>query len=110
MFFKRKVYDKIVEWNNSKVKNSALLIEGARRIGKTTIVTEFAKEYYKDNFLYIDFKIASDKLKSIFNDLSNINVFLKNFFLIVKKILALVGLLFLMKYSFVQKQEKQLSI
>ena len=41
--FKRKIYNKLLEWKNSPVHNSALLIEGSRRVGKSTIVEEFAK-------------------------------------------------------------------
>ncbi len=48
-----------------KNKNSALLIEGARRVGKTTVVKEFARNEY-DNFIYIDFTYASDDVKSLF--------------------------------------------
>ncbi len=43
MVYKRKIYNQLLEWKNSKVNNSAILIEGARRIGKSTIVEEFAK-------------------------------------------------------------------
>ena len=51
--FKRKIYDQIKEWKEEKSKNSALLIEGARRIGKTTIVKEFAKKNIKTIFISI---------------------------------------------------------
>ena len=51
MIFKRKLYDKLLEWKNSPIKDSALLIEGARRVGKTTLVLEFAKANYKDNYI-----------------------------------------------------------
>ena len=63
MIFKRKIYDELLEWNKKDVKSSAILIEGARRIGKTTVVKEFADNNYADNYIYIDFKIASDSLK-----------------------------------------------
>ena len=43
MVYKRKIYNQLLEWKNSKVNNSAILIEGARRIGKSTTVEEFAK-------------------------------------------------------------------
>jgi len=43
MVYKRKICNQLLEWKNSKVNNSAILIEGARRIGKSTIVEEFAK-------------------------------------------------------------------
>lgn len=65
MEFKRKIYKEILEWKNEQNKNSALLIEGARRVGKTTIVKEFAKKEYK-NFIYIDFTYASDEMKNLF--------------------------------------------
>ena len=85
MIFKRKIYDKLVEWKNSPIRDSALLIEGARRIGKTTIVKEFAKNFYSDNYLYIDFKLASLELMQIFNDLKNIEDFFASLFLMCGK-------------------------
>ncbi len=65
MEFKRKIYSQMKEWKEEKNRNSALLIEGARRIGKTTIVKEFAKKEYRD-FIYIDFTYASDEIKALF--------------------------------------------
>ena len=53
MIFNRKIYDSLLEWKKSEGKE-ALLIEGARRIGKSTIVQEFAKKEY-ESFLLIDF-------------------------------------------------------
>jgi hypothetical protein len=47
MFFKRKIYDKIKEWKDLSNGSSALLIEGARRIGKSTVAEEFAKREYE---------------------------------------------------------------
>ena len=53
--FKRKVYDKLLEWKN--ISNQyALFLEGARRIGKSTIAEEFAKNEYED-YLILDFAI-----------------------------------------------------
>lgn len=46
MIYRRKIYNQLLEWKNSKVNNSALLIEGARRIGKSKIVEEFAKNEF----------------------------------------------------------------
>lgn len=43
MIFKRKVYDKLLEWKELSAGGSAAFLEGARRIGKSTIVEEFAK-------------------------------------------------------------------
>lgn len=60
------------KWKEEKNKNSALLIEGARRVGKTTIVKEFAKNEY-DNFIYIDFTYASDDVKKLFKKINPAN-------------------------------------
>ena len=47
MELKRKIYDKFLEWKEKYSKDYALMIEGARRIGKSTIVESFAKNNYK---------------------------------------------------------------
>ena len=54
MVFKRKVYDKLLEWKKLSAGASAVLLEGARRIGKSTIVEEFAKNEY-DDYMILDF-------------------------------------------------------
>ncbi len=72
MDFRRKIYDEIKEWKEEKNKNSALLIEGARRVGKTTIVKEFANREY-NNYIYIDFTYATDDLKKIFKNINPAN-------------------------------------
>lgn len=75
MIFKRKAYNKLIEWKNKSRGRTAMLIEGARRIGKSTIVEEFAKKNYK-SYALIDFSIASDRIKDIFeNTLSNLDTF-----------------------------------
>lgn len=65
MLFKRKIYDKLIEWKKDGAGEKALLIEGARRIWKSTIVEEFAKREYK-SYLLIDFNDASDVVKDAF--------------------------------------------
>jgi hypothetical protein len=45
--FKRKIYDKLLNWKKETQGSKAILIEGARRIGKSTVVEEFAKDNYK---------------------------------------------------------------
>lgn len=72
MEFKRKIYNQIKEWKEEENKNSALLIEGARRVGKTTIVKEFAKNEYK-NYIYIDFTYTNDELKNLFKNINPAN-------------------------------------
>ena len=46
MIFKRNIYQKLLEWKEHSAGEKALMIEGARRIGKSTIVEEFAKSEY----------------------------------------------------------------
>lgn len=61
---KRKIYDKLVDWKNSSNGSTALLIEGARRVGKSYIAEVFAKENYK-SYLLIDFAKASKEVKDL---------------------------------------------
>lgn len=68
--FKRKIYAKMLEWKRRSKGSTALLIEGARRIGKSTIVEEFAKNEY-ESYILIDFSRAGKDLKSLFDDLSS---------------------------------------
>lgn len=51
--FKRKIYDKMLQWKNESGGNTALLVEGARRIGKSTVVEEFAKNEY-ESYILVD--------------------------------------------------------
>ena len=48
MIFKRKIYNDLLKWKELSIGKSAALVEGARRIGKSTIVEEFAKSEYDD--------------------------------------------------------------
>ena len=54
MTFKRKIYDKLLKWKELSAGTSAILLEGARRIGKSTIVEQFARNEY-DDFMILDF-------------------------------------------------------
>ena len=75
--FKRKIYDRLLKWKQESNGNSALLIEGARRIGKSTIVKTFARNEYK-SFILIDFTTCSQEVKNLFDDVSNLNyIFLR---------------------------------
>lgn len=75
--FKRKIYDKILDWKRTNNGQTALLIEGARRVGKSTIVEQFAKNEYK-SYILIDFNKASQEVKSLFDDLMDLDfVFLR---------------------------------
>ena len=72
MLFRRKIYDQLLEWKRTSKGNTALLIEGARRVGKSTIVEEFAKNEYT-SYILIDFYTASSNVKNLFEDLSDLN-------------------------------------
>ena len=58
MIFKRKIYNKLLDWKTKSNGTKAILIEGARRIGKSTIAEEFGKNNYK-SYVLIDFIIIS---------------------------------------------------
>lgn len=68
--FKRKLYDRLLEWKRVQNGKSAIMIEGARRVGKSTLVEQFAKNEY-DSYILIDFNEASDEVKSLFDNLMN---------------------------------------
>ena len=72
MNFKRKIYDKMLKWKKERNGSSALLILGARRIGKSTIAETFAKNEYK-SYLLIDFSIAPEEVYNLFKDISDLN-------------------------------------
>lgn len=81
--FKRKIFNRLSEQNNRSNGSSALLVEGARRVGKTTAVEFFAKNEFKD-YILIDFSIASKLIIDTFNDLSNVDKFFERLFLVLE--------------------------
>ena len=66
---KRKIYNKLVCQKNEANGKTALLIEGARRVGKSYIVEEFAKNNYK-SYILIDFAFAPERIKNLFSEYS----------------------------------------
>lgn len=70
MIFKRKIYEKLLHWKENYANEKALLIEGARRIGKSTIVEEFGKSEYK-SYLLVDFNDAGNVVKDAFEKYLN---------------------------------------
>ncbi len=75
--FKRRIYGRLLQWKRESNGNSALLIEGARRIGKSTVVKSFARNEY-ESFIFIDFTTCSQEVKNLFNDVSDLNyIFLR---------------------------------
>lgn len=85
MIFKRKIYDRLLEWKSTSGGKSAVLIEGARRVGKSTIALEFAKKEY-DDYLLIDFALESKEIRRNFEEnLSDMDAFFRNLFIIKGK-------------------------
>ena len=75
--FKRKIYDRMLQWKSESNGQTALLIEGVRRVGKSTIAETFAKQEYK-SYILVDFNVASAEIKALFNDLMDLDyIFLK---------------------------------
>ncbi len=72
--FRRKIYDNLLTWKKESDGRTALLIEGARRVGKSTVVEEFGKNEY-DSYILIDFSSASSSVRDLFEDMSNLNYF-----------------------------------
>lgn len=74
MKIERKIYNRIKNWKESAGGRKALLIEGARRIGKSTVAEEFGKNEY-ETYILIDFNKASKKIRETFDDLNNLDLF-----------------------------------
>jgi hypothetical protein len=70
--FKRKLYQRLLDWKKNSQGKTALLIEGARRVGKSTLALQFAANEY-DSYLLIDFSNASRRVNELFNDISDLN-------------------------------------
>ncbi|MCI5831131.1 MAG: AAA family ATPase [Treponema sp.] len=74
MILERKIYKKLVAWKEETQGKKAILLEGARRIGKSTIAEEFAKKEYKSHLL-IDFSKVPEEVKQCFSHLNNLDDF-----------------------------------
>lgn len=72
MIFKRKLYTEMLQWKQDSNGASALLIKGARRVGKSTLAKEFAKHEY-DSFIAIDFAKCSKEVRDLFDDISDLD-------------------------------------
>lgn len=72
--FKRKIYDKILEWKTNRSHKYSLLIRGARRVGKSTIAEEFAKKEFK-SYIMIDFAHTSKAIIELFDDMYDLDMF-----------------------------------
>ena len=75
MKLKRKIYDRLVEWKKKSKGKTALMIDGARRVGKSFIVEQFANSEYK-SYIIIDFGNVSKEILDLFiNESSNLDLF-----------------------------------
>lgn len=72
--FKRKAYSKLLEWKKNYADKYAALLEGPRRVGKSTIAAAFAEEEY-DSYIIIDFANITKELLAVFDDLANLDLF-----------------------------------
>ena len=72
MIFKRKIYNELQQWKRTDEGRTAVLIQGARRVGKSTIAKEFAENEYETHIL-VDFAACSTEIRDLFNDVSDLN-------------------------------------
>lgn len=72
--FRRKLYDKLLEWKNNRKGQTAVLIEGARRVGKSTLARQFAENEY-ESYTMIDFSIAKDEVLDLFDHIADLDYF-----------------------------------
>ena len=72
--FKRKAFEKLKYWKEKKAPKYSALLEGARRVGKTTIAEEFAKQEYR-SYIKVDFANITRDVLDVFDDIANLDVF-----------------------------------
>ena len=70
--FKRKMYDVLLDWKSRSQGRTAMLVEGARRVGKSTVVEEFARREYR-SYIFVDFAEASRDIRDLFDDVSDLD-------------------------------------
>ena len=80
---RRKIYNQLIEWKKDGAGKTALLIDGARRVGKSYVAEEFAKAEYK-SYLLIDFNQVDDEVKNLFQhyltDLDTLFMYLSSYY------------------------------
>lgn len=72
MIFKRKLYQTLLNWKNEREGKTALLIEGPRRVGKSTLAETFAQNEY-ESYIKIDFSVAPKEVFELFEDISKLD-------------------------------------
>ena len=70
--FKRKIYDDLLKWKEQSKGKTALLVEGPRRVGKSTVVEAFAAKEYR-SYILVDFLDAPPVIRQLFDDISDLN-------------------------------------
>ena len=74
MYFKRKAYNRLIEWKEKYADRYAVILEGARRVGKSTIAKQFAENEYR-SYIIIDFSTVSKEVMSCMDDINDLDVF-----------------------------------
>ena len=77
MEIERGIYQKLLKWKTETKGRKALLIEGARRVGKSTIAEKFAKEQYR-SYILVDFNNVSKKIRDNYDNLNQLDIFFQN--------------------------------
>ena len=72
--FKRKVYDALTEWKEKYSGNYAAMLEGARRVGKSTVAEEFARNNFR-SYIKVDFANVEQEVLEVFDDIASLDVF-----------------------------------
>ena len=72
--FRRKIYDELKNWKKSHAGEYALMLEGPRRVGKSTVIEEFVKNEYR-SYVMIRFERTSNEIKELFKDMSDMDKF-----------------------------------
>lgn len=70
--FRRKLYNELLTWKNESKGKSAVLVEGARRVGKSTLVEHFARQEY-ETYILVDFNKVPKHIKDLFEDLTDLD-------------------------------------
>lgn len=108
--FKRKLYDKMLNWKQTRDGSTALLIKGARRVGKSTIAEEFAKNEYK-SYILIDFADAPTALWEAIDNISDRNHFFMQLqFIYGVRLYERKSVIILMRFRSVPKLVRPLNI
>lgn len=72
--FKRKLYEKLLDWKDNRSGRTAVLIEGARRVGKSTLARQFAQNEY-ESYVMIDFSIVKKDILELFDSIADLDYF-----------------------------------